>query len=336
MKIGKFDLAKDVLVIAEVGNNHEGNFSLAQDLIGLAAKAGAGAVKFQTIVPEKLVSPLQTERIQQLKRFQFSYEQFSELKRTADREGILFLSTPFDLESAKFLDTLVPAFKIASGDNNFFPLLKTVADTCKPIILSSGLTDLYEIRASKDFIFGVWQRGGFSERPLVILHCIASYPVPPAEANLLAMQELKSLGVEVGFSDHTIGIDAACLSVALGGRIIEKHFTIDKNYSDFRDHKLSVDPQELKELVERVKDTLLRLGDGKKAVQASEKESLAKARRSITAGTDLAAGTVLQLSHLSWVRPGGGIAPGREEEVVGRRLQRALQAGEMILQKDLE
>lgn len=330
MKIGEFDLDKDVLVIAEIGNNHEGDFALAQEMIGKAAETGAGAVKFQTIIPEKLVSPTDQERIKQLRRFQFSFSQFERLSEVAREENITFLSTPFDTESARFLDSIVPAFKIASGDNTFYPLLDVVAQTGKPILLSGGLCSLEELRRTRDFIYQAWERCR-RHGELALLHCVVSYPTPREEANLLAIQELKTLDVTVGYSDHTLGIDAPVLAVALGARIIEKHFTLDKNYSEFRDHKLAADPAELAELVKRVKEVLELLGEGVKDVRKCEIDAVAQVRRSIVAAKDIAPGTVLGMEHVSWVRPAGGLPPGREAEILGKSPRRSLKAGERIL-----
>ena len=158
MKIGPIDLDKDIMIVAEVGNNHEGSVALAEEMIGRAAETGVDAVKFQTIVPEELISATQTERINQLGKFRLSHKDFEKLARIANQEKILFLSTPFDIESARFLDGLVPAHKIASGDNTFLPLIDVIARTGKPILLSTGLTDLGEIVRTKDFIFDIWNR----------------------------------------------------------------------------------------------------------------------------------------------------------------------------------
>jgi N-acetylneuraminate synthase/N,N'-diacetyllegionaminate synthase len=335
MLINSFDLNERVLIVAEIGNNHEGSYALAEELISVAAQAGAGAVKFQTIIPEKLVSVQQTDRVQQLERFRFSYEEFERLSLTAKREGVLFLSTPFDLESAGFLDKLVPAFKISSGDNNFFPLLGVVAQTGKPIILSAGLTDMNEITRSKEFIENVWREHGISQG-MAVLHCVANYPVSPEEANLLVISELRErLGVTVGYSDHTLGLEAAVLSVALGARIVEKHFTIDKNYSDFRDHHLSADPKDMAELVRLINGIDELLGERDKKPTKSEVENILRMRRSIVAGHDIPAGTVIQWTDLNWVRPGGGLAPGREPELIGKELLRAISSGEKISPEDL-
>lgn len=330
MNIGNFNTDEQVFIIAEVGNNHEGSFSLAEEMIGLAAESGANAVKFQTIVPDRLVSATQTARIEQLSKYRFSYEQFTALKKTADNEGIIFLSTPFDIESAKFLNSIVPAFKIASGDNTFYPLIESIAQTGKPIIMSAGITEYADIEKSVKFIRENWDKNGFSQSQLAILHCVVSYPTPPEQANLLAITELKKLGVTVGYSDHTIGIDSAVLSVALGARIIEKHFTIDNNYSAFRDHQLSADPKDMKELVEKVRLAEIMLGKPEKSVLEAEKANSVAVRRSIVASRDLAEGRILNLDDITWVRPGGGLAPGDEEKILTKKLLLNVKKGEKI------
>ena len=335
MKIGDFDLAGDVLIVAEIGNNHEGSYTLAEEMIGLAAEAGADGVKFQTIVPHKLVSPRQKDRIQQLERFRLSYNGFERLSRVAQQEKVLFLSTPFDIESAHFLEPLVPAFKIASADNNFFPMIDVIARTGKPIILSTGFMDLTEISRTKGFIEGIWRENGI-EQELAVLHCVASYPTVPGDANLLAIRKLQELGVTVGYSDHTIGIEAAVLSVALGARIVEKHFTIAKDYSDFHDHQLSADPQDLTQLVQRVKQAVEMLGDGEKRLQDCERRVIDKVRRSVVVSRDLLQGHQLTWTDLSWTRPAGGLPPGNEALILGKRLKRNLSRGAPILLIDVE
>lgn len=336
MRIGCCDLSKDVFVIAEVGNNHEGDFELAKKLVALAAQAGADAVKFQTIVPDRLVSAKETARIEQLKKFQFSYDQFAELKRVADQEDIMFLSTPFDIESAAFLNTIVPAFKIASGDNNFFPLIEKIASFGKPIIMSTGLADFDEISRAKDLITRTWQAVGAPTDQLALLHCVASYPAPAADANLRAITDLQRLGVVPGYSDHTLGINAVVGAVALGARVVEKHFTINKNHSAFRDHQLSADPADLKEMVLRIREMNQMLGGAQKVVAPSEKDNVVRMRRSIVAKHPLKAGHALALSDLDWVRPGGGVAPGKEAELTGKQLTRDVAKGEQILLGDLK
>jgi len=323
------------MIVAEIGNNHEGNVRLAEEMIGFAAEAGADAVKFQTIVPELLISADQVERITQLERFRLSFDEFERLADVAKNHNVLFLSTAFDIDSVRILNPLVPAFKIASGDNQFFPLLREVALTAKPVLLSTGFLDLEDTIRSRDFIFRVWEEKGIKQE-LAVLHCISCYPTPPSDANLLAIRTLKSLGVTVGYSDHTMGIDAAVLAVALGARIIEKHFTINKKYSDFRDHQLSAEPEEMAELVKRVRTAVQMLGSGEKRPAECEKAVKEAVQRSIAARVDLDMGVQLEWGHLTWVRPGKGLAPGREQEIIGRVLRRSLRRGELILPQDLE
>ena len=334
MHIGEWSSRKRVLVIAEIGNNHEGSYALAEEMIGRAAECGAGGVKFQTIVPEWLVSRDQVDRLAQLERFRLSENDFIRLSEVARDQGVLFLSTPFDPESVRFLDSIVPAFKISSSDNTFFPLLRAVAETGKPILLSTGLAGLEEVTAARDCIHKTWIARGVKQN-LALLHCISCYPTPLEEVNLSAIRAITSLGVVPGYSDHTLGIEAAVLASAVGARIIEKHFTLDKNYSDFRDHKLSADPEEMRELVRQVQHVEELLGREDMFVADCEKTSVSALRRSIAARRDLSAGVSLGMEDLCWVRPGKGIRPGEEEKVVGRTLRRDVRTGEVILLEDL-
>ncbi len=201
--------------------------------------------------------------------------------------------------------------------------------------MSAGLIDLLEVRKTIDFILNIWNENAI-DQDIAILHCVTSYPTALEEANLSAIKELQSLNVTIGYSDHTIGTEAAVLSVALGARIVEKHFTIDKNYSDFRDHQLSADPNEFSQLVERVEIASKLLGQSRKTVQESEKLVMEKIRRSIVARKDLDENTVLTLDDISWVRPGGGLAPGNEEMVLGKRLKVKVAAGELIALDNLK
>jgi len=327
MKIKNIDTKDRVFIIAEIGNNHEGSYTLAEEMIGLAAEMGADAVKFQTIIPERLVSVQQTERIKQLKRFQLTYDEFRKLAIVAKDEGVIFLSTPFDIESALFLNNIVPAFKIASGDNDFFPLIEVIAKTGKPIIMSTGLMNIDEIKKSASFIKNIWEKNQFNQE-LALLHCVSSYPTLPEDANLFAIRELEQVADFVGYSDHTLGINAAVLSVAVGARIIEKHFTIDNNYSDFHDHQLSANPPNFKEMVVKIRIAEQILGIGENQLTAEEIENIEKIRRSIVAKYDLDTGHLLTINDFDWVRPGGGIKPGNEKDLIGKRLNRTIKAGE--------
>jgi N-acetylneuraminate synthase/N,N'-diacetyllegionaminate synthase len=328
------ELTRQVLVVAEIGNNHEGSFSLAEELIQTAAIAGVQAVKFQTFIPEHLVSRSETDRLARLRKFSLSFYQFNKLAGLAKQLGLLFFSTPFDLSSAEALNQFCPIFKIASGDNTFLPLIEKVASFKKPILISTGLASLSDLERTHGTIRRIWEESGY-DGEIVLLHCVASYPAPPQEANLLAIRTLaQKFGCAVGYSDHTLGIDAAVLSVALGARIIEKHFTLNKQQSDYRDHQLSADPAEMAELVKRVKDAEILLGDGRKKLQASEEANRTAFRRSIAASCDLSAGTILRLEHLTWVRPGGGLSPGREATLLGRTVQRSILKGDILQLED--
>ena len=335
MKIGTVDLNNEIMVIAEIGNNHEGSYARAAEMIGQAARAGVHAVKFQTIVPEKLVSVLHTERLAQLKKFQLSRKEFEKLSQVAKKENVLFLSTPFDVESVQFLEGLVPAFKIASGDNNFYPLLAAVCRTQKPMLLSTGLADGKAIGRTVRFVENCWGQKK-TKADLALLHCVTSYPAPVDQANLLAIQTLqRTFKLTVGYSDHTLGIDAAVLSVALGARIIEKHFTLNKAAKSFRDHQISADFKDLCGLVRRVKEASVLLGDGKLKIEPNENNAITSARRSIVAGKDLCKGRKLDLNDLEWVRPSGGLPPGQEHKILGKYLTRDVKHGEPILIRDV-
>ena len=334
MKIGTMDLddrLKRVMIVAEIGNNHEGSVALAEELIGLAAGAGADAVKFQTFRTEHYVSPRDQHRVEQLRSFELSIGDMQRLGETARQAGMVFLSTPFDLDSARALEPLVEAYKIASGDNTFYPLLETVAATGKPIILSTGLADLSDINRAKRTIERVW-RGQGKRGDLALMHCVSCYPVPIEQANLAAIETLKAaFGCTVGYSDHTLGIEAATFAVAAGARIVEKHFTIDRAHSDFRDHQLSADPEQMARLVREVRKIERILGSGDPTLQPCEKPLVVPLRRSIAAARDLAAGAVLGPDAITWLRPGdGAFPPGLEAQVVGRTLAVPLSAGEMI------
>ena len=260
MKIGNLDTDKKVLIIAEIGNNHEGDFELAKEMIDAAAEAGADAVKFQTITPNRLVSTTEQERIRQLQRFSFDRDQFAILKERADEKKVYFLSTPFDLEAVDWLNPLVPAFKIASGDNDFWPLLEKIASTGKPVILSLGLGKIKDATQIASFFKKEWRDSEITFPGLAFLHCVVSYPAPDDQANIRNITKIECEQVTPGYSDHTLGIKAAELAVACGARIIEKHFTLNKYHSDFRDHKLSADPNELKALVHAIADVEKFLG----------------------------------------------------------------------------
>jgi len=336
MRIGHHDTADKILIVAEIGNNHEGNFEVARELVRRAASCGVDAVKFQTFQTRLFTSTRDEARYRRLSSFELSYAQFEELERLARSLGLVFFSTPLDLESARFLRPLVDCFKVASGDNDFFALISLCASTGKPLIISSGLADLSHLKRVVGLVRDEWRQRGISQE-LAVLHCVTSYPVPPAEANLAAIPLLaQELGCTIGYSDHTAGTDAALAAAALGARILEKHFTLDRHFSDFRDHQLSADPDEMKRIVEGVRRIETLLGKREKVPQPSETPNVRLARRSIVAATDLRKGQRLAPSDLTWMRPAVGLAPGAEGQVIGKVLKRDLQFGEPILPSDLE
>lgn len=335
MRIGDVDLDERVLVVAEIGNNHEGDLDVARDLVRQAAEAGVGAVKFQTYRTEHYVSRADAERFARLESFRLPDSAWAELSALAHGSALLFLSTPLDLGSLDLLLPVVDGVKIASGDNDFVPLLRRAARSDRPLVVSTGVSDLDRVLETVDLIERERAAGG-SSAGLVVLHCVSSYPTPPEEANLLAIGELRErLSCTIGYSDHTTGLDAAMLAVALGARVIEKHFTLDKGYSAFRDHQLSADPAELAELVRAVRRAETLLGRPGKRLQASEAGNVAAIRRSIVAGRDLPAGHELVVDDFTWIRPAGGLRPGEEWRLVGRRLGRPVRFGERIAEGDL-
>lgn len=330
MRIVSFDTDERVLVVAELGNNHEGDPEVARELVRQAAAAGAHAVKLQTFRASGIVRPRDAARFEQLSGYELEPAVVEDLAELAHSLGLLFLSTPLDLPSADLLEPLVDAYKIASGDNDFLPLLERVGDFGKPVIVSTGLVDLAGAGAAK---VAVEARGA----PVAILHAISAYPAPAQTVNLAAIPTLaRELNCTIGYSDHTLGSEACVAAVAVGARILEKHFTLDHDHSEFRDHKLSADPGELRDLVERVALVETLLGRPEKSVQPPEVDLEAAVRRSIAAARNLPRGHVVALGDLAWLRPRDGLAPGQEDLLLGRALRRDVPLGESILAEDVE
>ena len=336
MKIVDFDLDQRVLIVAEIGNNHEGDFEVAQKMVEEAAKCGVDAVKFQTFKTEHYVNRADTARFERLKSFELTYSEFEELSNLARSQGLIFVSTPFDLASASFLSSIVDSYKIASGDNAFYPLMEKVALTGKPMIVSTGISNAEQVEKTVDFIKQTWAHNNIIGQ-LAILHCVSSYPVPSDQANLRSIQFLiENFEDTIGYSDHTLGIEAAILATALGAKIIEKHFTLDKNFSDFRDHQLSADPPEMRDLVKQIRLTSSMLGENRKQVENCEEGLVIAIRRSIVAGRDMSAGHYVDTSDLTWLRPSGGLIPGKEKVLIGKRLKREVSFGEQLSVTDVE
>lgn len=321
---------KKTIVIAEIGNNHEGNFSLAKKMIIAAKKCGVDAVKFQTIIPELLVIK-DEKRLKQLKRFQFSFKQFASLANFAKKKKILFFSTPTDEKSAKFLNKIQKLFKIASGDNNHYSLIKLIASFNKSIFLSTGLADLNLIKNTKEIIFKEWKKKE-NKKKLVIMHCVSSYPVENKYANLLAIKSLKENFRDciIGYSDHTQGILAALIAVSLGARVIEKHFTLDKNQSQFRDHKLSADPNEMKLLVENIRAYESMLGNGVKKIELCEKKNIKMIRRSAVAEKNINKKEIITNDKIKWLRTKEGIKIEKINTILNKRAKKLIKKNTII------
>jgi sialic acid synthase SpsE len=317
-----------VFIVAEIGNNHEGNVNLAIKLIESAAEAGVDAVKFQTFMPEHYVSSADTERLDRLRKFRLSNKEHLLLANKAHELNLKFFSTPFDLQSADFLNEIQTIFKISSGDNNFFPLIKKIASFNKFTIISTGLANISQLKGVLKF----WHENGGELKNLSFLHCVSSYPTPAEFANIGAISDLRISfpGIKIGYSDHTLGIKACILAVGAGAMIIEKHFTLDKAYSNFRDHQLSADPTEMHALVREIRQAEIFMGNGVKDIQNCELELLTSMRRSVAATKNLYAGHKINVDDITWVRPGNGIPIGDEVKVIGKKVIKTIEQGELI------
>lgn len=330
-----------VFVVAEIGINHDGNVSQAERLIDAAAECGADAVKLQSYRVDRLLIPSKDRYAQQtdgaesayqmLQRCELSWKDQERLKKHADERGILFFSTPFDEESADFLDSIgVPAFKIASADLTHVPLLRHVASKGKPVLLSTGMSFLSEVADAVQHI----RSGGAKE--ILLMHCVSAYPASPHQMNLRVLQTLESyFELPVGLSDHSEGIVLAPVAVALGAVLIEKHFTLDKN-APGPDHKSSMDPNDLKLLVRNLRDVEASLGDGRKRPSDAEEESRLYGRRSIVAAVDIRAQESIADWMLTYKRPGSGIEPRYWDKVIGMKARRNVGKDTILQWEDLE
>ena len=311
------NLKKKVFIVAEIGNNHEGNFKRCLDLIDKAKSCGVDAVKLQTSNPKLFYERNQKKRLKQLSSYSLTQDELIAIKKFCDTRNVHFFSTPLDIKSAKFLNSIQSFFKISSGDNNFFDLIDTVLHYNKPIFISTGLADNKQIDKIYKHIKKRWKRIS-NKKFFVFLHCVSCYPVLPDDVNLSAIQTLKNkfTNLQVGYSDHCRGVQAAVLSVALGARVIEKHFTDNKNYSNFRDHQLSADPEEMKKLVKLIRESEKLIGSGSLKISENESKNLMQIRRSMAAKRFIPKGTKITYNDIIWLRPGNGITDKRK--IIGK------------------
>jgi len=321
-----------VFIIAEAGVNHNGSMRIAKKMIDAAAAAGADAVKFQTFRAENIVTreapkaKYQTEntgsrksQFELFKQLELPLPCYRELFLYCKRKKIMFMSTPFDEEAADFLDGLgMRIFKIASGEITNRPLIERIAAKRKPIILSTGMSYLDEVRKAVRWIHRIW-KPMLKKPPLTLLHCVSNYPAKAEDTNLFAIGTLeKTFGLPAGLSDHTLGIEMPIAAAAIGAKVVEKHFTLDKKMRG-PDHKASLEPDELKAMVTAVRNVERAMGDGIKRPADSEDEVKRIARRSLVAAGDIKAGTVITRSHISIKRPGNGIAPELIDKIMNRK-----------------
>ena len=327
-----------VFIIAEAGVNHNGSLELAKELVDAAKDAGADCVKFQTFVSKNIVSKnavkaeyqkqqTEPEESQQdmLKKLELSFDEFVELNEYCKSISIEFMSTAFDFDSIDFLDGLeMGIWKIPSGDITNLPYLIKIAKLNKPVILSTGMSTMEDIRSAIKAL----EENGATE--LTVLHCTTEYPTPFEDVNLRAMNTIKEeFGVKVGYSDHTRGIEVPIASVALGATVIEKHFTLDRNMEG-PDHKASLEPNELKAMVDSIRHIELALGNEMKQPAESEKKNMTVARKSITASKEIKSGEIFTEENLTVKRPGDGISPMRWFDIIGKPAPRDFEEDELI------
>lgn len=330
-----------VLIIAEAGVNHNADITIAKRMIEAAYDCGADFVKFQTAVPE-LVMTIDAPKADYQKNTAESFESqldmsknlhlplevFKELKEYADKVGVKFLSTAFDFKSLKVLTELNMQYvKIPSGEITNLPYLREIGGLKKKIILSTGMSDLGEIEDALEILVSA----GTSKENITVLHCNTEYPTPYEDVNLLAMLTIKNaFGVEAGYSDHTLGIEVPIAAVALGARVIEKHFTLNRNMTG-PDHKASLEPDELKQMIIAVRNVEMAMGSGIKRPSLSEKKNIVVARKSIVAARYIHAGEVFTEENIAVKRPGNGISPMMWDIIIGKKAARSFKEDEFIV-----
>ena len=331
---------RNVFIIAEAGVNHNGDVETAMQLVDAAAGAGADAVKFQTFKAETLVN-LSTPKaayqkaatstgesqFSMLKRLELSYDDFVRLYDHCGRRNIEFISTAFDLESVEFLHNLgVQTWKIPSGEVTNLPLIRKIGGYKQPVIVSTGMCSLGDVEACLDILLAA----GVRKKQITLLHCTTEYPTPVAEVNLSAMSTMTdAFKVSTGYSDHTPGIEISIAAAAMGAVVIEKHFTLDKNFPG-PDHKASIDPGELSEMVRCIRNVTLAMGDGVKRMREAEAKNREVVRKSIVASRLIKKGEIFTEENLTVKRPGSGLSPLNWDKIIGKEATRRYEAEEEI------
>jgi len=333
-------MKQNIFIIAEAGVNHNGDVKLAKKLVDTAADAGADAVKFQTFKADQLVSKeapkadyqqqttdADESQLEMIRKLELSEAGHRELRSYCAVKNIQFLSTPFDFPSIDFLEELgLNIYKIPSGEITNLPYLRKIGSLKKEIILSTGMATLEEVRTALDVLVS----SGTPRSKITVLHATTEYPTPFEDVNLSAMQAMGSdLGVRVGYSDHTLGIEIPIAAAALGACVIEKHFTLDRGMAG-PDHKASLEPDELKAMVQAVRRIECAMGDGVKKPSASEQKNISVARKSIVATCAIEFGELFTTKNLTAKRPGTGVSPMQWDEIVGRKASRNYRKDEQI------
>ena len=337
---------KRVKIIAEAGVNHNGELNLAKKLIDVAVKAGADVIKFQYFKAERVASkkaikaeyqkknlPGEVTQYEMLKKLELSYDQVKTLHKYCTFKNIIFCSTAFDFNSLLELDKIgLPFIKIASGEINNHPFLKSISKLNKQIILSTGMSTLKEIKKA----IKILTSGPINKKNITVLHCNTEYPTPIKDVNLNAMLTIKNaLKVDVGYSDHTLGTDIPIAAVALGARVIEKHFTLDRNLIG-PDHKASLEPNELIQMVKSIRNIEMALGNGIKKPSESEIRNISIARKSIHLFRSVKKGEKINKEHLISLRPGDGISPMEIPKILGKQFLKDLKKNQLLKRNDFK
>jgi len=328
-----FKKLKKTFIIAEIGNNHEGSFDAACKLIREAKNAGVDAVKFQTYETNNYVSQIDLKRFKRLKKFELTKENFYKLSLLAKKNNLKFISTPFDINSAVFLNKIVDCFKISSGDNNYYQLIEKVLNFKKNTIISTGLLDYKEIIN----LYKLIKKIGLNNKRVAFLYCVSSYPVKEKNANLLSISFLKKkLPLTIGYSDHTKGSQASIAACVIGAKIIEKHFTLNNNYSNFRDHKLSLNPNDMKSLVKSIRSIENMMGIEGKTLQVDEKKNIFSMRRSLYSSKFLTINSKLTSDDIRIIRPFVSLGPSDLKRVVGKKIKKDINNNTLIFLNNLK
>ena len=332
------------LIIAEAGVNHNGNFEIAKQLVDKAVEAGADIVKFQTCKAENVISRYADKaeyqkvttgeadsQLEMVRKLMLTYEEYGQLKEYCDEKGITFLSTAFDLPSVDYLHSIgMKLWKIPSGEITNLPLLIKIASLHEPIIMSTGMSELSEVADAVKVLI----ENGASD--ITLLHCTTEYPAPYEDVNLKAMETMRdAFDLPVGYSDHTKGLEIPVAAVARGACVIEKHFTLDRNMEG-PDHKASIEPDELKQMVSMIRHVEVAVGDGVKKVSASEAKNQDIARKSIIAKTAIKTGDIFTEENITTKRPGNGINPMRWFELIGKKAKHDYEEDYLIEKDELD